>query len=346
MSFKIVKTVEFPQITYDSKALRRVSAELIEIPCVTEEEIMAAVADADAIITITSRQPFSRKMLGKLTNCRLIASIGIGYESVDVEAATEYGICVTNTPDYCLEEVSDHAMALLLACARRLFPLDKAVREGKWDTPLRPAIRQIWEGMPRLRGQTLGLFGFGRIARTLALKAQCLGIRVIAYDPYIHSDVAVKMGVELVEFDRLLEGSDYISIHAALTPETMEMFGVEQFRRMKPTAYLINTSRGGIVDEVALYSALYRNEIAGAALDVMAYEPPDPGNPLLKSNNVIITAHSGHASDTATKELSATPARQVIQLLEGKWPHALVNPQVKEQFESKWGKMQEDNPPS
>lgn len=183
--FKVVKTVNYPGVPPDEGIFQQVGAEFTTQACNTTEEIIAAARDADALITLGTFQRFDRSVLKELKKCRLISSLGIGYEGIDIEAATEYGICVANVPDYCLEEVSDHAMALILGCARKFLQLDKAVRQGKWDSVERPAIRYgIWPPMFPLRGQTLGLIGFGRIPRTLVPKAKGFGLRIIAYDPY------------------------------------------------------------------------------------------------------------------------------------------------------------------
>lgn len=339
MEFKVVMTIEFPGIPPDEDVFNQLRAIFTKIPCHSEEEIIAAAHDADAVITIATVQSFPRKVIEKLSKCRIISSVGIGYEGIEVKAATDHGILVVNTPDYCLEEVSDHTMALILACARKLLPQDQAVRAGKWNSLERPEIRfKIWPPMSRLRGQALGLIGFGRIPRTLVPKAKGFGLRVIAYDPYVPSSIAEAQGVGLVDLSDLLRQSDYLSIHAALTPETRHLLGLEQFKQMKPTAYLINTARGGIVDEQALYLALSQGHIAGAGLDVLDPEPPQPDNPLLKLDNVVITAHAAHYSDQSVIELRRRPVEEVIRVLKGEWPLGLVNPEVKEIYLSKWGK--------
>lgn len=329
-------TVGYPGIPRDEEGYRKRGAEFIEAPCETEDDIITAAQDADIVITLM--QPFTRKVIEDLGKCRLISVIGIGYEGVDVEAATEHGICVSNTPDYCLEEVSDHTLALLLACARKLLPVVNAIREGKWDSLEKLEIRQkIWPPMFRLRGQTLGLIGLGKVAQAVVPKAQAFGLRIIAYDPHVPSHVADKLGVELVELNRLLRESDFISVHAALTPETRHILGLEQFKQMKPTAYLINTARGGLIEEQALYEALSQGYIAGAGLDVMEPEPPHPDNPLLRLNNVVVTAHSAHYSDQSAIELRQQVEENVFRVLDGRLPRSLVNPEVKQRFIARWG---------
>jgi len=339
MAFKIIMTVEYPGVPPDEKVITDVGAEFVKIPCHSEDEIIAAAHDADAIITIVAAQSFPRRVIEGLEKCRIIASVGIGYDGVDLAAASERGILVTNVPDYCLEEVSDHAMALLLACARKLFKLDRATREGKWDSAQKPYIRSnIWPPMFRLRGQTVGLVGFGQIPRTLTPKAKGFGMRVIAYDPYVPQKLADDLGVELVGLDRLLQEADYISVHTALTDETRHILSLDQFKKMKPTAYVINTARGPLVDNKGLYEALKEGYIAGAGLDVMEFEPPSLDDPIFQLDNVIVTAHSGHYSDTSVLELRKRPVEEAVRALKGELPISVVNPDVKEIFLQKWGK--------
>ena len=347
MAFKAVLAISFalPGLPHDEKAYKEKGIDFIKAPCQTEEEIIAAVSDADAVIT--GLQPFNRNVIDKLSKCKLIHSIGIGYEGIDVKAATEHGICVSTPADYCLEEVSDHAMALILSCARKINRIDKAVRAGKWDSAAKPEIRSgIWPPMFKLKWQTLGLIGFGNIPRTIVPKAKGFGLKVIVFDPYIPREIGEKYGVELVALDYLLQNSDYISIHAALTPQTHHMLGLEQFKKMKPTAYLVNTARGPLVDEEALYTALTQGYIGGAGLDVLEVESVALDHPLLKLDNVTITAHSAHYSESSALEIRKRPFEEMSRIIDRKWPRCLLNPQVKEKFESKWGKMQEDNPPT
>lgn len=339
MMWKVVMTLDLPAYAdIDEKSFTKIAAQFIKRQCNSEEEIIALAHDADAIITISLYQKITRKIIEQLHYCKIIANIGIGYEGIDVEAATECGVCVANVADYCLDEVSEHTLALMMACARRLFPLDRLVREGKW-TVERPEMRyQIYPTIHRLNAQTLGLVGFGRIPQTIASKVSGLVSRILTYDPYVSPDVPAQMGVELVELDFLLSQSDFVSVHANLTTETKGLIGMEQFKKMKPTAYLINTSRGPIVERNALYTALSQGMIAGAALDVLDPEPPDPTDPLLQLNNVILTGHSAFASVEANLELHKRPVEEIIRLFYGEWPRNFVNPQVKDLYRAKHGK--------
>jgi D-3-phosphoglycerate dehydrogenase len=315
-----------------------VEVEFVKVHCTTEDEIIAAAHDADAIIGVATFQTFSRKVIERLTKCRLILSMGIGYDNVDLEAATEHGILAANVPDYCLEEVSDHAMALILASTRKIVKLSRTVEEGGWKTEPDPGIQwDIWPKMSRLRGQTLGLVGFGRIPRTLVPKAKGFGLRVIAYDPYVPPSVFEALGVERMELDQLLAESDIVSLHSALTAETKHMLGLEQLKKMKPTTYLINTARGALIDQKALYTALTGGYLSGAALDVTEPEPISADDPLLELDNVIITAHSAHFSIPAYLELTRRPGEEIARVFKGEWPIGLLNPQVKERYNQRWG---------
>jgi D-3-phosphoglycerate dehydrogenase len=337
MAFKVVRTFAMPANEYEQEVLGNIGATMevasFALRSVTEEELLSFCRDADAIISVL--EPFTRSVIERLEKCRVIANIGVGYDSIDIEAATDCGVCVVNNPEYCLEEVSDHALALLLSLARKITTLDKAIRAGK--TGYRD-LAQVRGRVFRLRGQTLGLVGLGGIARTLIPKARGFGFRIIACSPHLSAEVAEAVGVEMVDFGRLLEESDFISIHAALTPENEGMFGLEQFKRMKPTAFLINTARGALVDTGALHTALSEGLIAGAGLDVTEPEPINPDNPLLKLENVIFTGHSAYFSETSVVEQRKGPVEEIARVLSGEWPRALVNPRVKEKFAHRWGR--------
>lgn len=325
--------MDLPQLPIDKEQYQRLGAQFVKkVPCSTEEEIVAVAGDADAVICL--RCPFSRRVIEKLSRCRLISVPSAGYEWVDVGAATEQGICVSNVPNP--DEVSDHAMALLLACARKVTRLNDAVKKGWWDSLEKPRIMQFLPPINRLRGQCLGIIGLGRIGRALVPKAQAFGLKVIAYDPYVAPGEAEKLGVRLVELDELLSESDFISIHTLLNRQTYHLLGEKQFKRMKPSAYLINAARGAIIDEAALCDALSRGFIAGAALDVMDPEPPAPDNPLLKMDNVIITAHTAYYSQQAIAQALRQTEEEIFRVLQGEWPLNLVNPEVKEKFKTKW----------
>ena len=336
MGFIVAATFYMPGLDFNEEKLVSAGAVVEKRNCTTPEEIISMAHDADAVISPTSVQPYPRRVIEQLTRCRIIASAGIGYESIDLQAATDMGIVVTNTPDYCLDEVSDHAMALILACARKLPRVQKAVREGKWTTS-HELRKGILPPMAHLRDQALGIIGLGRIGRGLVSKAKGFGMRVIAYDPYASAEAVASLGVEKVSLDRLLQEADFISIHAALTEENYHLLGLEQFQKMKPTAYLINTARGPLVDERALAAALTQKLIAGAGLDVLETEPPQLDSPLLNMDNVIITGHTAQYSECSEAELWRTPADEIVRVFQGQWPVNVVNPEVKERFFERWG---------
>jgi D-3-phosphoglycerate dehydrogenase len=340
LSFKAVATFYVPGIvpTYD-ELLTELGAQVDKTFCATEEELVSTCSEADAVIAlgirITPGYIFSRKVIENLNKCRVIALTGIGYDNVDIAAATEKGICVANNPYYCLEEVSDHTMALILACARKFYQVLPDIKNGKWST--QTDYLSALKPLHRLSRQTLGLIGFGNIARALVPKARAFGLRIIAYAPHVPRVLFETFKVESVELDQLLEESDFVSLHTALTPETKHMMGLPQFKKMKRTAYFINTARGELVDERALYTALSEGLIAGAGLDVLESEPPDQDNPLLKLSNVLITGHFAYYSEESREELFRWPWEEVARVLRGEWPEGLINPQVKDWFCAKWG---------
>jgi len=324
---------------------QELGAEFIARRCESDDDFIALARDADAIITVGSIRPVPRKIIESLEQCRLISNTQIGYDSIDTAAAAERGILVTNVPDYCVGEVSDHAMALILACTRKVVHLDRAVKKGQWGLSASGVeIQQrLWPTMTKLEGQTLGLFGFGRVARALVPKAGGFGMRIIAHDPYVAPEVARQVGVEMVDWKRLLSESDFISIHAALTAETRRIFSHEAFKEMKSTACLINTARGGFVDEAALLQALKEGDIAMAVLDVMDPEPPDPNNPLFTLDNFISTAHSAFYSPASEAERWHRPVLEVARVMRSEWPKAMVNPEAKDKYIARWGQMKEPN---
>ena len=311
--------------------------------CRTDVEVIALARDADAIITEGSQRPVRRHVIETLNNCRLIAGTQIGYDTFDIESATVRGILVTNVPGYCVEEVSDHAMALVLACARQVVALNDAARHGEWGFgPNSAEIKErIRARMDALGGKTLGIFGFGAIGRSLVPKAKGFRMRVIACDPFIEPSTGAELGVEMVNWATLLRESDFISVHAALTDETRHAFNESAFNSMKSSACLINTARGGFVDEGALDNALSERRLAMAALDVLETEPPSGTNPLLTLDNVISTAHSAFYSPRALETQWLRPVQEVLRVLRGRWPVAIVNPSARQRFVERFGPMKE-----
>ncbi len=308
----------FPNLDPARAVLSKIGAELHLAEEPKPEAIMRVAKDADALFATYAK--ITADMIRQMTRCRIISRFGIGVDNVDIRVATERGIVVTKVPDYCIDEVSDHAMALLLSAVRKIPFANSIVRAGRWEMPAVVPIH-------RLRGTVLGLVGFGRIPQLLAPKAQSFGIEVVSYDPYIPKTVFESAKVRSVEFKELLKISDYVSIHSPLLPETTGLFNAEAFRQMKPHAYLINTARGPIVDEAALAQALDAGQLAGAALDVMTKEPPT-SSPLFGRPNVIITPHTSFYSEESLVDLQTKAAEEVVRVLSGQAPRNPVNPEA------------------
>jgi D-3-phosphoglycerate dehydrogenase / 2-oxoglutarate reductase len=294
-------------------------ADLVALKTKRPEEFLPEAADCDALLN-TYAGPITADVIAKMPRCKIIARYGIGVDTIDVEAATAAGVIVTNNPTYCIEEVAEHALALLLACARKVAFYDRMVRAGRWEVP---------PGKPifRLAGATLGLVGFGNIARQVAIRAAAFGMRVLFFDPFVQEGgPAPGQKVELAD---LLRESDLVSLHPPLTPQTRKMMGDDAFARMKPTAFLVNCARGPIVDTDALVRALDARRIAGCALDTTDPEPlPDP-HPLRGRENVILNPHVAWYSERAMQGLQAGAPAEVRRVLSGEWPVNVVNRGVK-----------------
>jgi D-3-phosphoglycerate dehydrogenase / 2-oxoglutarate reductase len=321
--FKVVVTDwEYADLRFEEAVLNHPEIELVPAQCKTEEDVIAACKDADGLIN--QYAPLSRKVIEALDKCKVITRYGVGVNTIDLDAATEKGISVANVPDYCLDEVADHALALLLSWVRKVVVANNHVKNGLWDF-------KVTQPIYRMRGRVLGLVGFGKIPQSLAEKVKPLGMKVVAFDPYFPADVAQGKGVTLVSLDELCEQSDYISVHAPLMAATKGMVGKDQFAKMKEGAIIINTSRGPVIDEPALIEALQNKKIAGAALDVVVEEPIAADNPLLQMENVILTPHVAWYSEEAAEEMRSKAAMGVVDvLIQGEYPKYLVNRQVKE----------------
>lgn len=295
-------------------------AVLVPLQTKKPEDFVAQAADCDALLN-TYAGPITAEVMAKMPKCRIIARYGIGVDTIDLEAATAAGIIVTNNPTYCIEEVAEHTMALLLACARKVAFYDRLVRGGTWAVP---------PGKPmfRLAGRTLGLIGFGNIARQVAVRAASFGMRVLYADPFVKEGQFGEPGKK-TELPAMLKESDFVSVHPPLTPQTRKMVNDDLLSRMKPTAFLINCSRGPVVDTDALVRALDAKKIAGCALDTTDPEPlPDP-HPLRGRENVIINPHVAWYSEQAMVGLQAGAPNEVRRVLSGEWPVNVVNKAVK-----------------
>jgi D-3-phosphoglycerate dehydrogenase / 2-oxoglutarate reductase len=301
----------FPSLDPAKVALARVNPELRMAESASAEAILAVAAEADAVLVTYAKLPAD--LLRELKRCKVIGRFGLGVDNIDIKAAHERGIVVTYVPDYCMHEVSDHAMALLLALARKIPHSNALVQTGRWDIP--PLVP-----MHRLSGRVLGLIGFGNIPRALAPKARAFGLRVVAHDPYVAPETFAAAGAEAMTLAQLLQIADFVSVHAPLNPATRGLFNANLFATMKKGALLINTARGPLIDEQALVAALDSGRLAGAALDVIAVEPPPKDWPLLSRENVILTPHTGFYSVESLAELQTKCAADVARVLMGEPP--------------------------
>ncbi len=317
MSKTLIAVADSPFVNLQptEKVLAALDADIQIAKQPTPEAILDVAREADGLMVTFAN--LSREVIEGLERCKVIGRYGIGVDNIDLEAATEAGIQVCYVPDYCQDEVSDHAMTLLVSLARKITYSNSLVQQGRWDAK---AVAPMF----RLRGRTLGLVGLGQIPQSVVPKAQAFGLNVIASDPFVPPEVAKNLDVELVEFDALLERSDYISVHAPLTEKTHHLFSKDAFKKMKSEALIINTARGPLIDDQALADALDDGQIGGAALDVLPIEPP-VDSPLLNRDNVIITPHTAFYSVEALVDLQTKAAEDVVAVLSGQTPRYPVN---------------------
>jgi D-3-phosphoglycerate dehydrogenase / 2-oxoglutarate reductase len=306
-NFKVLITdYAWPTLDQEHAVLDTLGVELLVAQTGTEEEFIRLAPNADAILTCWKR--VTPAVLDAAPKCRLVSRYGIGLDNIAVDHATQLGILVTNVPDFCRDEVSDHVLALILSWARRVVTFSRDTRSGVWNLG-------AGRTMPRLRGQTLGLVGYGNLAQAVVPKAQGLGLHVMAYTPRLPNGVDAAGVTTTNNLTTLLQAADYVSLHVPLTAETRGLINAERLRQMKPTALLINTARGAVIDEAALLTALREGWIAGAALDVLTQEPPQPDHPLLALDNVIATPHAAFYSQAAIAELAQKASVHVAQVL-------------------------------
>ncbi|MGH7777059.1 MAG: C-terminal binding protein [Candidatus Dormibacterales bacterium] len=301
----------FENLDPERVVLEPVGARLLDLAGRPPDEVLAAAADVDGIL-LGARFRLDAGRLASLERCRVVSRYGVGVDNVDVEAARRLGIEVTYVPDYCVEEVSNHAVALLLALHRRLFQFDRLVRAGGWGSG--------GERIDRLSGTVLGIAGYGRIGRETGRKAMALGMSVVAADPFLDEDALRALGVRPATWERLLAESDFVSLHAPLNSTTRTMLDAAGITLMKPGAALINVGRGGLVDEEALAAALNSGHLSGAAIDVPAVEPPGPDAAILSAPNLIVTPHVAWLSAGARSELQTKAAEEVARVLTGERP--------------------------
>jgi D-3-phosphoglycerate dehydrogenase len=312
----VITDCDHGSIEEEKEELGRIGAELILAQVKEEEDLIRACKDADGLINQYAL--LTRRVFEHLPNCKVVSRYGVGVDSVDLKAATDLGIIVANVPDYCIDEVSNQAIAMILTLIRKTAFFDQKVKSNQWDFHL---------GIPiyRIHGKTLGLIGCGKIGLEVAKKISAFGVKVIAFDPYLQR---AGEGVELTDFDTVLKKSDFISIHCPLNETTRHLIGDQAFKKMEKKPILINTSRGPIIDENALIQALVKGQISGAGLDVLEKEPPHPQSPLLRMENVILSPHVSFYSVESISELKRRTAENVSAVLLGKWPKSVVNREV------------------
>jgi D-3-phosphoglycerate dehydrogenase len=316
--FQVVITdCDHGSIQEEQEEFNRIGAELILAQVQEEKDLIRTSKEADGLLNQYAL--LNRRVLENLPKCKVVSRYGVGVDSVDLKAATDFGIVVANVPDYCMDEVANQTIAMLLTLIRKTAFFDQKVKSGRWD---------FHPGTPihRTKGKILGLIGCGKIGLEVAKKISGFGVKVIAFDPYLQK---AGEGVELMDFDAVLKKSDFISIHCPLNESTRHLIGKKEFQKMEKRPIIINTSRGPIIDEAALIEALEEGGVSGAGLDVLEKEPPDPQSPLLKMDNVILSPHVGFYSEESISELKRRTAQNVSNVLMGRWPGSVVNREVK-----------------
>ncbi len=311
----MIADCDHPSVDIERETLRLICREVPWQSCKTEDDVIRVCSTAEGLLVQYS--PMTARVLRELKRCRGIVRYGVGVDTIDLEAASDLGIVVSNVPDYGTEEVSDHALALLLSLVRKIYRADDLVKRGIWDfTRMKP--------VPRLGELVLGIVGFGRIGGALARKAEALGMRIVACDPYM-PPTAIPGYVSILSLDELLTQADVVSIHCPLSAETRNLLSAERVASMKPGAYLVNTARGGIVDEDALAEALGRGRLSGVALDVLAAEPIRPDHPLLAHPDFLCTPHMAWHSSQAERDLKRKAAEEIARIVTGQAPRYQVN---------------------
>jgi D-3-phosphoglycerate dehydrogenase len=313
----VITDCDHGSIEEEKEEFSQAGTELILAQVQGEKDLIGCCKDADGLLNQYAL--LTRKVLEGLPKCKVISRYGVGVDSVDLKAATDLGIIVANVPDYCIDEVASHTVAMILTLARKTAFFDRKVKSNQWD------FRQ---GTPihRIQGKTLGLIGCGKIGLEVARRISAFGVRVMTFDPYLEK---APEGTELEDFDTVLKESDFISIHCPLNDSTRHLIGEKEFNKMEKKPLLINTSRGPIVDERTLIQALEEGLLSGAGLDVLEKEPPDSQSPLLKMENVVLSPHVGFYSVESISELKRRTARNVADVLVAKWPGSVVNREVR-----------------
>lgn len=315
---KVVFTdYDFEDINIEKEVLSSLNCDIVELQTKDEGTLARECAQADGLIV--QYAPITEKVIANMAKCKVISRYGIGVDTIDVAAATKRGIKVCNVPDYCLDEVADHSLALIMSLGRKILVLNNAVKLGIWDAvgTAKPVFN--------FKRQVLGIIGFGKIPQNLYPKIKPMFGKILIYDPYLDPKLEDKFGLETASFYEILRNSDFISIYCPLNDSTYHMFGLREFQLMKPTSYIINTSRGAIINTIELYQALISGHIAGAGLDVLEKEPPGMDNELIKLNNVIVTPHAAFYSQSSIEDLKYKTALNVVRVLKDNNPQNVVN---------------------
>lgn len=318
----VITDHSFPTLEPEEQVLHPLGIQLEVLKAPDRHALKSALGRADAVINQSI--PLDAELIGAMSRCLLIVRYGVGFDSIDLAAATHAGICVANVPDYGTQEVALHAISLMLAVHRRLLIYDAALRQGQWLSGPR-----VVPPIPRLKGTTLGIVGLGRIGRAVAAHAESLGMHRLTYDPYVSRSSAMEVGAVLVDYGTLLRQADFVTFHTPLTAETRHLLGEREIQQMKPGAVVINTSRGAVVDTTALAKALQGGRLGGAGIDVFEQEPLKPNHPLRTAPNTILTPHVAWYSEDATRTLKRRVAEEVARVAQGEWPRSLVNPEVR-----------------
>jgi D-3-phosphoglycerate dehydrogenase len=319
----VITDHRFPNVDQERRAVEEAGGELVVGQVTEEDELMSLCRDADGVLAV--RAPITRRVIEAMERCRVIVRYGIGVDTIDIPAATEFGIMVANVPDYCMDEVSDHTLALLLMLNRQTIPAIALAQRDRWNMASMPLLH-------RLRGQVCGLFGAGKIGALLARKVSALGMTIITYDPYLEEVRAREIGMKMVSFEELLSKADFLSMHAPLMEDTHHILGTESFGKMKSGAFVINTARGGLIDEAALISAIDQGRIAGAALDVLESEASvTPLRAALVNHpKIIVTAHTAWLSEEARNVLQERAIMQALACMRGERPYGLINRSIEQ----------------
>jgi D-3-phosphoglycerate dehydrogenase len=330
MKRAILITESLPLIDEEKRLLSKYADVIVADTC-DEGKLAELSKDVDVIMVVYAK--ITKRIIDSASKLRGIVRYGIGVDNIDLEAATAKGVVVANVPDYCIGTVADHTWALILALVRKIVLADNHVRNklymGKWTSP--PAYLRGVD----LEGKVLGVVGLGKIGREVVKRAKGFGLRVLAHDPYVTEEMAKELGIELVDLETLLKESDIISLHTPLTKETYHLINEDRIKLMRKRPYIINTSRGAVIDEKALYRALRDGLISGAALDVFEIEPPPEDNPLFKLDNVVFTPHIAWYTEEALRRLEMTAVEEAIRIIEGKLPKNVVNKDVLKSIERK-----------